>query len=281
MRTIEKYLWKDDVMNVVFISGPHGCGKTAFMEALLEKSEVYIKDSFFLDFVNDLPAISHMSIFEKCLLRLYHRFYTAQQANLKCKKNNDNKILLVDRSIYDSIVYNTVEHDMETLSSMTIFEKCLIRLYHRFYTAELAIKKCGMSKENDKILVVDRSIYDSLVYIEVEYKLGELSDEQYHKLREIVDNSLAMIEPYTVVLNPNPEEIVRRLEIRRATGTRKKRDQMCAREDNVDYVGKMNDEFIKIYSNKNVININNNEDEDIKKINDWINGTVLAQSKPF
>ena len=33
-------------MNVVFISGPHGCGKTAFMEALLEKSEVYIKDSF-------------------------------------------------------------------------------------------------------------------------------------------------------------------------------------------------------------------------------------------
>ncbi len=126
-----------------------------------------------------------------------------------------------------------------------------------------------------------RSIYDSLVYIEVEYKLGELSDEQYHKLREIVDNSLAMIEPYTVVLNPNPEEIVRRLEIRRATGTRKKRDQMCAREDNVDYVGKMNDEFIKIYSNKNVININNNEDEDIKKINDWINGTVLAQSKPF
>ena len=73
-------------MNVVFISGPHGCGKTAFMEALLEKSEVYIKDSFFLDFVNDLPAISHMSIFEKCLLRLYHRFYTAQQANLKCKK---------------------------------------------------------------------------------------------------------------------------------------------------------------------------------------------------
>ena len=189
-------------------------------------------------------------------------------------------IVKSDRFIKDDYEID-FSNDMETLSSMTIFEKCLIRLYHRFYTAELAIKKCGMSKENDKILVVDRSIYDSLVYIEVEYKLGELSDEQYHKLREIVDNSLAMIEPYTVVLNPNPEEIVRRLEIRRATGTRKKRDQMCAREDNVDYVGKMNDEFIKIYSNKNVININNNEDEDIKKINDWINGTVLAQSKPF
>lgn len=210
-------------MKPIFIAEPHGSGKTTLISKLIVKSDRFIKDDYEIDFSND----------------------------------------------------------METLSSMTIFEKCLIRLYHRFYTAELAIKKCGMSKENDKILVVDRSIYDSLVYIEVEYKLGELSDEQYHKLREIVDNSLAMIEPYTVVLNPNPEEIVRRLEIRRATGTRKKRDQMCAREDNVDYVGKMNDEFIKIYSNKNVININNNEDEDIKKINDWINGTVLAQSKPF
>lgn len=195
-------------MKPIFIAGPHGSGKTTLISKLIVKSDRFIKDDYEIDFSND----------------------------------------------------------METLSSMTIFEKCLIRLYHRFYTAELAIKKCGMSKENDKILVVDRSIYDSLVYIEVEYKLGELSDEQYHKLREIVDNSLAMIEPYTVVLNPNPEEIVRRLEIRRATGTRKKRDQMCAREDNVDYVGKMNDEFIKIYSNKNVININNNEDEDIKKI---------------
>ena len=194
-------------MKPIFIAGPHGSGKTTLISKLIVKSDRFIKDDYEIDFSND----------------------------------------------------------METLSSMTIFEKCLIRLYHRFYTAELAIKKCGMSKENDKILVVDRSIYDSLVYIEVEYKLGELSDEQYHKLREIVDNSLAMIEPYTVVLNPNPEEIVRRLEIRRATGTRKKRDQMCAREDNVDYVGKMNDEFIKIYSNKNVININNNGDEDIKK----------------
>lgn len=192
-------------MKPIFIAGPHGSGKTTLISKLIVKSDRFIKDDYEIDFSND----------------------------------------------------------METLSSMTIFEKCLIRLYHRFYTAELAIKKCGMSKENDKILVVDRSIYDSLVYIEVEYKLGELSDEQYHKLREIVDNSLAMIEPYTVVLNPNPEEIVRRLEIRRATGTRKKRDQMCAREDNVDYVGKMNDEFIKIYSNKN--------GEQVKRVHFWNN----------
>lgn len=122
-------------MKPIFIAGPHGSGKTTLISKLIVKSDRFIKDDYEIDFSND----------------------------------------------------------METLSSMTIFEKCLIRLYHRFYTAELAIKKCGMSKENDKILVVDRSIYDSLVYIEVEYKLGELSDEQYHKLREIVDNSLASV----------------------------------------------------------------------------------------
>lgn len=165
MRTIEKYLWKDDVMNVVFISGPHGCGKTAFMEALLEKSEVYIKDSFFLDFVNDLPAISHMSIFEKCLLRLYHRFYTAQQANLKCKKNNDNKILLVDRSIYDSIVYNTVEHNM-----------------------------------------------------------GTLTEFQYNFLSNIEQKALEIVNPYTVILNPDSKKVVNYLEQRAKRGGREKRN---------------------------------------------------------
>lgn len=205
-------------MKPIFIAGPHGSGKTTLISKLISESDKFIKDDYQIDFSND----------------------------------------------------------METLPSMTIFEKCLIRLYHRFYTAELAIKKCLASGDDDKVLVVDRSIYDSLVYIEVEYKMGELTDEQYNKLREIVDNSLSMIEPYTVVLNPDAEEIVRRLNIRKAAGTRKKRDQMCAREDNVDYVGKMNDEFVKIYSNKNVINIKNNELEDIEKINDWVSNTVLA-----
>lgn len=187
MRTIEKYLWKDDVMNVVFISGPHGCGKTAFMEALLEKSEVYIKDSFFLDFVNDLPAISHMSIFEKCLLRLYHRFYTAQQANLKCKKNNDNKILLVDRSIYDSIVYNTVEHNM-----------------------------------------------------------GTLTEFQYNFLSNIEQKALEIVNPYTVILNPDSKKVVNYLEQRAKRGGREKRNRLCRREDTLEYISMMHDEYSKI-----------------------------------
>lgn len=205
-------------MKPIFIAGPHGSGKTTLISRLVSSSDKFVKDDFQIDFSND----------------------------------------------------------METLPSMTIFEKCLIRLYHRFYTAEFAIKKCSMSQDDDNILIIDRSIYDSMVYIEVEYKLGELTEEQYLKLKEIVDNSIDMIKPYTVVLNPSPEETVKRLNTRRASGVRRKRDQMCAREDNVDYIGKMNDEFIKIYSNQNVMHIENNETENIESINKWISEFVLV-----
>ena len=166
-------------------------------------------------------------------------------------------------------------HEMETLPEMTIFEKCLVRLYHRFYTAERAIAKSENNTE-DKVLVVDRSIYDSLVYIEVEHKLGELTDEQYDKLMNIVNNGIEMIKPYTVVLNPYPEEVVRRLDIRHKQGTRKKRDELCAREDNVEYVGLMTEVFKKISHDENIFCIHNNEDEDIKEIYQWVDKAVLA-----
>lgn len=204
-------------MKPIFIAGPHGSGKTTLISKLVEGSDRFIKDDFTIDFSNE----------------------------------------------------------MESLPTMTIFEKCLIRLYHRFFTAEFAYKKC-MNTDDDKILIIDRSIYDSLVYIEVEHKLGELNEEQYTKLMEIVNSGLDMIKPYTVVLNPDPEEIVARLNRRKATGTRKKRDKLCAREDNVDYVGMMNDEFIKLYANDRVMHIGNNESKDIEEIKKWIAEKVLA-----
>ncbi|SHO43129.1 deoxynucleoside kinase [Anaerocolumna xylanovorans] len=204
-------------MKPIFVAGPHGSGKTTLISNLIEDSDKFIKDDFQIDFSNE----------------------------------------------------------MESLPTMTIFEKCLIRLYHRFYTAQLAIKKCKNS-EDDKILIIDRSIYDSLVYIEVEYSLGELTKEQYTKLKEIVDNGLEMIKPYTIILNPDPNEVVNRLNKRRLMGTRKKRDELCAREDNVDYVGMMNDQFIKIYTNENVIPIKNNESGELETIYKWIDEKVLS-----
>lgn len=202
-------------MKPIFIAGPHGSGKTTLISALTEGKKEFIKDDFEFDFSSEI----------------------------------------------------------ESLPVMTIFEKCLLRLYHRFYTAELAIKKCSET-DREGILIVDRSIYDSLVYIEVEYKLGELTDSQYQRLRNIVDNSLEMIRPYTVILNPEVDEVVNRLMIRRESGSRKLRDKLCEREDNTDYVGLMSDEFVKLYSNERVLHISNNEKADIEIINKWLDEFV-------
>lgn len=207
-------------MQPIFIAGPHGSGKTTLIKTLSEKSKKFIVDDFKIDFSNE----------------------------------------------------------METLSVMTIFEKCLIRLYHRFYTAQLALQKCNDNKE-EKFLLIDRSIYDSLVYINVEYQLGELNEEQYIKLKEIGKNGIRMIEPYTVILNPNPKEIISRLSKRREMGIRKKRDILCKREDNIHYIEMMNSEFVKIYGNKNVIHVHDNKDEDIELIYKWIDDCVLAKDK--
>jgi thymidylate kinase len=204
-------------MKPIFIAGPHGSGKTTLISNLVKDSDKFIKDDFQIDFSSE----------------------------------------------------------MESLSIMTIFEKCLIRLYHRFYTAEFAIKKCENTND-DKILIVDRSIYDSLVYIDVEYMLGELTEKQYRRLREITDNAINMIKPYTVILNPTPTEVVQRLDKRRATGARKKRDELCAREDNIDYIKMMYDVFEKQYSCQNVFHIENNEDIDIELIRQWIKEKVLV-----
>lgn len=204
-------------MKVIFISGPHGSGKTTLISKLIKNSDKFIKDDFEIDFSNE----------------------------------------------------------MESLSIMTIFEKCLIRLYHRFYIAERAIEKCRNSKCN-KILIVDRSIYDSLVYIEVEYLLGELTKEQYKKLREITDSALEMIKPYTIILNPDPNEVVNRLNNRRIMGTRNKRDMLCYREDNIDYVKMMSIEFSKKYSNENMIHISDNEIDEIEAICKWIEKKILV-----
>jgi deoxyadenosine/deoxycytidine kinase len=103
-------------MKVVFISGPHGCGKTKLIKELLEDKETFVLNDYDIKFVEELDTIAEMTTFEECLLRLYHRFYTAEQALLKCKENQTDKVCIVDRSIIDSMVYNKVEYDLGTLT---------------------------------------------------------------------------------------------------------------------------------------------------------------------
>lgn len=65
-------------MKPIFIAGPHGSGKTTLISKLIVKSDRFIKDDYEIDFSNDMETLSSMTIFEKCLIRLYHRFYTAE-----------------------------------------------------------------------------------------------------------------------------------------------------------------------------------------------------------
>ena len=147
----------------IFISGPHGCGKSSLIKDLVSENESYIKDDYSIDFVNDLPTVSKMTIYEKCLLRLYHRFYTAEQALMKCKTENNKEILIIDRSIYDSVVYNNVEMQL-----------------HNF------------------------------------------TEKQYENLNEISKCALELLDPYVIILNPSENEVTEYLRMRTESGTRKK-----------------------------------------------------------
>lgn len=203
-------------MKPIFISGPHGCGKTALINNLLMYKDKFVFDDYSIDFRNDLTTISAMTTYEECLFRLYHRFYTAKQAFLKCSKITDVKIMIVDRSIYDSIVYNKVEYD-----------------------------------------------------------LGRITKIQYSMLAEISENSLKILKPYTVILNPKPELIVDYLKKRRESKERKDRDKLCAREDTLEYIRMMNTEYTNFYSKENILSINNNGNDGINKVCEWVKNEVL------
>ena len=129
---------------------------------------------------------------------------------LKCKKNNDNKIFLVDRSIYDSIVYNTVEHNM-----------------------------------------------------------GTLTEFQYNFLSNIEQKALEIVNPYTVILNPDSKKVVNYLEQRAKRGGREKRNRLCRREDTLEYISMMHDEYSKIACT-NVLYLEGGLEENVKETNEWI-----------
>ena len=207
----------DDKMEAIFISGHHGCGKTALIKHLSDNKNMFVLDNFKINFIEELPTISKMNVFEECLFRLYHRFYTAKQALLKCKDVSDRKILVVDRSIYDSMVYNKVE-----------------------------------------------------------YSLGRMTLPQYNKLTEIATNCLEILNPNTVILNPDPRQIVNYLKKRQELGERKERDKFCAREDSLEYISMMNKEYTKFYPKQNILAIRNVE-EGQKDIYQWIEENIITK----
>lgn len=98
-------------MSIISFSGPHGSGKTTLINKMLfsKKFNAFIDNEFEIDFLAKFPSFSKLSNFERSLIRLYHRYYI-YQSNLMLEKQDEHKITLISRGIYDSIAYIETYH---------------------------------------------------------------------------------------------------------------------------------------------------------------------------
>ncbi|MFC6232547.1 deoxynucleoside kinase [Paenibacillus allorhizosphaerae] len=99
----------------IFISGPHGSGKTTLIDKLLSNYGMFVENSFDIDFISQFPSIKTLSHFERCLLRLYHRIYISYYADQFAQMQN-GKVTLVSRGIYDSEAYINVYKEYDWIT---------------------------------------------------------------------------------------------------------------------------------------------------------------------
>ena len=156
--------------------------------------------------------------------------------------------------------------EFPNIASLNDFERSLVRLYHRYYTMNYCINK-GRTLDNKSILV-SRSIYDSIFYIETYYKLGWLEKNNYKLLKKVFNQ--IPDNPYTVILNPTIEKNLQRLEIRHNRGERKERNNIFSREDTADFIVCMHDIVESYRDINNVLYIEDNDDENIDRVIGWV-----------
>lgn len=196
------------IFQPLFLSGPHGGGKTTLVEKLKRHSNIFTDNDFDIDFTVDFPSIASLSDFERSLLRLYHRFFIANYANILAKENPG------------------------------------------------------------KVILTNRTVYDSEAYIRAYKDLGWISEEQYNKLEKIIKN--LTYRPRTIVLNPPVEVIIGRLEKRRVSATRTNRDRIFKNEDSDIFVGRLHSYFEDLRDQQNILYIEDNGDEEVDKIMSWL-----------
>lgn len=90
--------------STIFISGPHGAGKTTLINKLLSNHKLFLENTFNVDFLTEVPNIRTMTHFERCLFRLYHRIYCTNYAQ-QLAADYPKSVLLTSRGIYDSLAY--------------------------------------------------------------------------------------------------------------------------------------------------------------------------------
>ena len=192
----------------IYLSGPHGGGKSTLTEALKKSSDVFLENDFDIDFTIDFPSIASLSHFERSLVRLYHRFFIAHYAESFARKNSG------------------------------------------------------------KIILTNRTVYDSEAYIHVYRELKWITEEQFQKLQFVMGNFAPA--PRAIVLNPSVEVIKARLSKRRDAATRSNRDKIFQNEDSDIFIEHLRDYFTKFQGRENVLYLENNEAGDIKKIIEWV-----------
>ncbi len=191
----------------VFISGPHGGGKSTLIEKL-KRTDLFLENNFDIDFTVDFPSISALSHFERSLLRTYHRFFIAGYAQ-KLAKENPGKVILTNRTIYDSESY--------------------INAYH---------------------------------------ELKWITEDQFQKLNFVISNFT--FRPHAIILNPPLEIIKSRLGKRRGEATRTNRDIIFKNEDSDEFLDKLRHYFTQFQDRDGFVYVEDNDDTAIQKIIDWV-----------
>ncbi len=194
--------------SVIFVSGPHGSGKSTLIESLTERFDFIDKNTFDINFIKEFPNFASLTNFERCLLRLYHREHIAR--------------------------FLTEHH----------------------------------SSKLKRVLLVDRGIYDSEAYIYANLKMGWITRSQYDILTELYNQ--IHICPDALILNPDPQEILHRLNNRIQTGNRRDRDRIFQSEDTELFINYLHEGFSQYQGRKYVLYLEDNGKSEINIFLEWI-----------
>lgn len=158
--------------------------------------------------------------------------------------------------------------DIDFLSEFASFrvledwERSLLRLYHRIVMAQL------VEPVQDRCVLISRGIADSEAYVEAYARLGWISDPQYKRLRQIIDN--LPYRPPTLLLLPDLDLNQARLAARIAQRVRGDRDQVFRREDQPEFLTALHQAFTELSSRPEVFTVRDNEGPALDAAIGWL-----------
>ncbi|MEK6902234.1 MAG: AAA family ATPase [archaeon] len=100
----------------IFVSGPHGGGKSALIQRLIQRDNRLTENDLTIDVAEEFQHLKLLSSFEKTLLRMLIRVVRVQRA-YEMASNEPDRIILTDRSVYDSLAYAHVYRELEWVTS--------------------------------------------------------------------------------------------------------------------------------------------------------------------